>query len=272
MKFVDISMDLHNHKSSAVQKLALTQIGLIFSLFSVINSSNSSRYTFARSTAKMSINPVVISSSVKQTATVIFLHGLGDSGNGWAEAMTQIRQPYVKVICPSASPMPVSLNQGFRMPSWFDLFTLDESGPEDENGIKEAAKLVHSLIDREIETSNVPSSRIALGGFSQGGALALYSAFTYNKPLAGVMALSCWIPLHKTFPAAAISNKDMPIIQCHGDCDPIVPLKWGQLTASILKSFAKNTELKTYRGLMHSSSDMELKDLKKFLETVLPPV
>lgn len=97
--------------------------------------------------------------------------------------------------------MPVSLNQGFRMPSWFDLFTLDESGPEDECGIKEAAKLVHSLIDREIESSKIPSSRIALGGFSQGGALALYSAFTYNKPLAGVMALSCWIPLYKSFPA-----------------------------------------------------------------------
>ncbi|XP_026817282.1 acyl-protein thioesterase 1-like [Rhopalosiphum maidis] len=267
MRFVDISMDLHNHKSSAVQKLALTQIGLIFSLFSVINSSNN---TFANSVANM--NPVVISSSAKQSATVIFLHGLGDSGNGWAEAMTRIRQPYVKVICPSASPMPVSLNQGFRMPSWFDLFTLDESGPEDDEGIKKAAKIVHSLIDREIETYNIPSSRIALGGFSQGGALALYSAFTYDKPLAGVMALSCWIPLHKTFPAAAISNKDMPIMQCHGDCDPIVPLKWGQLTASILKSFAKNTELKTYRGLMHSSSDAELKDLKKFMDVILPPV
>lgn len=102
--------------------------------------------------------------------------------------------------------MPVSLNQGFRMPSWFDLFTLDESGPEDESGIKEAAKLVHSIIDREIESSNVSSSRIALGGFSQGGALALYSALTYDKPLAGVMALSCWIPLHKSFPAVRIKN------------------------------------------------------------------
>lgn len=102
--------------------------------------------------------------------------------------------------------MPVSLNQGFRMPSWFDLFTLDESGPEDESGIKEAAKLVHSIIDREIENSNISSSRIALGGFSQGGALALYSALTYNKPLAGVMALSCWIPLHKSFPAVRIKT------------------------------------------------------------------
>jgi len=114
--------------------------------------------------------------------------------------------------------MPVSLNQGFRMPSWFDLFTLDESGPEDENGIKEAAKLVHSIIDREIETSNIPSSRIALGGFSQGGALALYSAFTYNKPLAGVMALSCWIPLHKTFPAVRIINLFLFLIKYIYDC------------------------------------------------------
>lgn len=100
--------------------------------------------------------------------------------------------------------MPVTMNQGFRMPSWFDLFTLEASGPEDENGIKAAAKLIHSMIDREIETSKVPSNRIVLGGFSQGGALALYSALTYKKPLAGVMALSCWIPLHKSFPAVSI--------------------------------------------------------------------
>jgi len=114
--------------------------------------------------------------------------------------------------------MPVSLNQGFRMPSWFDLFTLDESGPEDDEGIKKAAKMVHSLIDREIEVYNIPSSRIALGGFSQGGALALYSAFTYDKPLAGVMALSCWIPLHKTFPAVRIINLFLFLIKYIYDC------------------------------------------------------
>jgi len=102
--------------------------------------------------------------------------------------------------------MPVTLNQGFRMPSWFDLYTLDESGPEDECGIIEAAKVVHSLIDREIQNSSIPSTRIAIGGFSQGGALALYSAFTYDKPLAGVIALSCWIPLHKSFPAVSMNN------------------------------------------------------------------
>lgn len=97
--------------------------------------------------------------------------------------------------------MPVSLNAGFRMPSWFDLKTLDANGPEDEDGIKRATELIHKMIDDEVKEGIAPH-RIVLGGFSQGGALALYSALIYPKPLAGVMALSCWLPLHKTFPAA----------------------------------------------------------------------
>lgn len=96
--------------------------------------------------------------------------------------------------------MPVTLNNGFQMPSWFDLKTLDASGPEDDEGIKKATNSIHSLIEQE-EALGIASNRIAIGGFSQGGALALYSALTYPKPLACVIGLSCWLPLHKTFPA-----------------------------------------------------------------------
>ncbi|KAL1129050.1 hypothetical protein AAG570_013582 [Ranatra chinensis] len=160
----------------------------------------------------------------------------------------------MKVICPTAPTMPVSLNNGFRMPSWFDLKSLDVGANEDEVGIKKAAEGVHAMIDAE-EKSGIPSNRVVIGGFSQGGALALYSAFTYQKKLAGVMVLSCWLPLHKQFPSAAIGNTDIPIIQCHGDCDPLVPYKWGQMTASVIKQFVKNLEFKTYKGLSHSSSD-----------------
>ncbi|KAG8254581.1 acyl-protein thioesterase [Homalodisca vitripennis] len=104
-----------------------------------------------------------------------------------------------------------------------------------------------------------------------GGALALYSALTFPKKLAGAMALSCWLPLHKSFPAALnAANKETPIFQCHGDCDPIVPYKWGQLTASILKTLVKSTEFRSYRGMMHSSSEEELQDLKSFVEKILP--
>lgn len=153
---------------------------------------------------------------------------------------------------------------------------MDPSGPEDEEGIRRAAEVVHSLIAQEV-AAGIPTKRIVIGGFSQGGALALYSALTFPEPLAGVIALSSWIPLHQRFPAVsetnrftpilislddddydpqdAVGNKNTPLLQCHGDCDPIVPYKWGQMTASLLKQFMTNTEFKTYRGMMHTSCE-----------------
>ncbi|KAG8254580.1 acyl-protein thioesterase [Homalodisca vitripennis] len=110
--------------------------------------------------------PVVIAATAKQTATLIFLHGLGDTGHGWATAITEIRQPYMKVICPTAPTMPVTLNNGYPMPSWFDLKSLEASGPEDEVGIKKAAESIHAMIEAE-EKDGIPSHRIVLGGFSQ---------------------------------------------------------------------------------------------------------
>lgn len=100
--------------------------------------------------------------------------------------------------------MPVTLNNGFKMPSWFDLKSLEARGPEDEAGIKKASESIQSMIDAE-EREGIPANRIVLGGFSQGGALALYTALTYKKPLAGVIGLSCWLPLHKSFPAVSIN-------------------------------------------------------------------
>ena len=99
--------------------------------------------------------------------------------------------------------MPVTLNAGFRMPSWFDLRSLDPSGQEDEEGIRKAAKMVHSMIAEEV-AAGIPTKRIVIGGFSQGGALAIYSALTFPEPLAGVIALSAWLPLHQKFPAVSI--------------------------------------------------------------------
>lgn len=213
--------------------------------------------------------PVILAATAKHTATLIFLHGLGDTGQGWAQAMNAVRAPFMKVVCPTANTIPVTLNAGFRMPSWFDLKTLDESGPEDEDGIKIAATQVHSLIDNEIK-AGIPPERIVIGGFSQGGALAIYSALTFPQRLAGVVALSCWLPLRKSFPGVKKCADDIPIFQCHGDCDPVVPYKWGQMTASALKTLLKNTEFKTYRGLMHNSSEEEMRDIKAFIDKYLP--
>uniref|UniRef100_A0A0P4WH48 palmitoyl-protein hydrolase n=1 Tax=Scylla olivacea TaxID=85551 RepID=A0A0P4WH48_SCYOL len=215
--------------------------------------------------------PVVVNATAKHTATVIFLHGLGDTGHGWASAMAAIGSPHIKFICPTAQVMAVTLNAGFRMPSWFDLKSLDVDGPEDSSGIKRARDSIHTLIEEEVR-AGIPHERILLGGFSQGGALALYSTFTHSKSLAGVVGLSCWLPLRDEFPQAAIGNTGAPILQCHGDCDPIVPYKFGQITSQIIKKFAGNIEFKTYRGMMHSSCDEEMADIRKFISQHLPPV
>ncbi|KAH8418720.1 hypothetical protein KR222_002806 [Zaprionus bogoriensis] len=205
--------------------------------------------------------PVIIEATAKQTATLIFMHGLGDTGHGWSSALAAIRPPFMKVICPTAPTQPVSLNSGFHMPSWFDLVSLDIGGDEDEVGIRSARDNIHGMIRKEV-SAGIPANRIVLGGFSQGGALALYSTLTFDQSLAGVVALSCWLPLHKQFPAAKASSDEVPIFQAHGDYDPVVPYKYGQLSASILKGFMKNVTFKTYSGLSHSSSDEEMKDVK----------
>uniref|UniRef100_A0A8C2M9M4 Acyl-protein thioesterase 1 n=1 Tax=Cricetulus griseus TaxID=10029 RepID=A0A8C2M9M4_CRIGR len=194
----------------------------------------------------------------KATAAVIFLHGLGDTGHGRAEAFAGIRSSHIKYICPHAPVMPVTLNMNM-----------------DESGIKQAAESVKALIDQEVK-NGIPSNRIILGGFSQGGALSLYTALTTQQKLAGVTALSCWLPLRASFPQGPINstNRDISIHQCHGDCDPLVPLMFGSLTVEKLKALVNpsNVTFKVYEGMMHSSCQQEMMDVKQFIDKLLPPI
>jgi len=223
----------------------------------------------AEEKAKMA--PVIVSPSGKHTATLIFLHGLGDTGHGWASSLAEVRQSHVKIVCPTANTIPVTLNSGFQMPAWFDLFSLDPTGQEDESGIEKSKKAITKLIEDEVN-NGIDPSRIVLGGFSQGGALSLYTGLTGKYKLAGIVALSCWLPLHKSFPGALNSNNaEVPIMQAHGDCDPVVPYRWGQQTSTAVKGFVKNHDFKTYKGLSHSSGAAEMQDVQQFLKSRLPP-
>ena len=121
----------------------------------------------------------------------------------------------MKLVCPSARKMPVTLNSGVQMPAWFDLKSLDPAGPEDVSGVKAAAEYVNTLIEAELE-AGISSDRIVLAGFSQGGALSLYTALTTQHRLAGVVGLSCWLPLHTHFSSvdpASVVNRDTPVLQ-----------------------------------------------------------
>ncbi|KAK6474384.1 acyl-protein thioesterase 2-like [Huso huso] len=218
---------------------------------------------------------VTVSGTERETAAVIFLHGLGDNGHGWADSMSSIRLPYVKYICPHAPRIPVTLNMRMMMPSWFDLMGLSPESPEDEAGIKKAADNIKAIIEHEVK-NGIPANRIVLGGFSQGGALSLYTALTSQHKLAGVVALSCWLPLHKSFPQACSSSasQSVAVLQCHGEMDPMIPVQIGAMTSEKLKSFLNPQRLsfKTYPGMMHSSCPEEMAAVKEFIERQLPRV
>jgi len=208
----------------------------------------------------------VVKPQSQHKSTLIFLHGLGDTGQGWSMSFEQLKLQNIKCICPTAPIQPVTLNAGFRMPSWFDIASLSPDADEDAEGIKKASDALKELIASEEKL--VSSENIYVGGFSQGGAVALYTAFTIDKPLAGVIGLSTWMPLHKQFdPQAVKMNRDIPVFQAHGTLDPLVPKLWGDITGELLKKITVKHTYKTY-PIMHSSCQEEMDDVKSFLESL----
>uniref|UniRef100_A0A4W5RDM5 Acyl-protein thioesterase 1 n=1 Tax=Hucho hucho TaxID=62062 RepID=A0A4W5RDM5_9TELE len=192
--------------------------------------------------------PAVVPAARKATAAVIFLHGLGDTGNGWAEAFAGIGTPHVKYMCPQAPIKPVTLNVDSQ---------------EDEAGVKQAS-------EKKVK-NGITSHRIVLGG-----ALSLYSALTTQQKLGGGVALSCWLPLRHSFSQASANsaNKEMHVLQCHGEADPLVPIMFGCLTVEKLKTLCNpsNITFNTYPRMPHSACPEEMMDIKQFIEKQLPPI
>ncbi|CAF3563431.1 unnamed protein product [Rotaria sp. Silwood1] len=227
----------------------------------------------------MSQSPAVILATAKQTATVIFLHGLGDVGTSWLEAFNMYRVPkavpHVKFIFPNAPILRVTLNMGMPMPSWFDIYGLDRNAKEDEQGIAKASKLLNDLVEEEIKHGIQPE-RIIVGGFSMGGAVAIHAALTSPHTLGGILALSTWLPLSTTFPKALVSGDkkvNLPILQCHGDQDSMVQIPWARLTEQGMKAMGfKQYTFKEYRNMDHSSCSEEMEDVSKFIVQNLPKI
>jgi len=211
-----------------------------------------------------------IDAKSSHSATVIFLHGLGDTGQQWSMSLENLGLDHVKFLCPTAPPQPVTLSGGIQMPSWFDIRGLTLEAEEDEDGIQNAAKAIKSLVKAEID-AGIPPERIIIGGFSQGGATAIYTALTMDTNIGGVTLLSTWLPLHKHFPAAAKSNLITPIFQCHGKADNVVSFRWGSATAEKLGEINSKHSFKVYDNMGHHSSDAEMRDLKTFLNQAIPP-
>ena len=179
-----------------------------------------------------------------------------------------------KFIFPNAPQIPITVNMNMRMPGWYDITSFDElaSRSEDEPGILRSQKLFHALIAAEV-SSGIPSDRIVLGGFSQGGAMSLLAGITAPTKLGGIFGLSCYLLLREKLQALVPEgspNKDTPVFMGHGDADPTVKYEWGQLTARTLGEWGWKVDFRTYRGLPHSAAPEEIDDLEGFLNERIP--
>ena len=212
--------------------------------------------------------PVEIPAKAEHDGTFIFLHGFSDSGQEAAEYMGPTIPPNVKLVCPTANKTTVV--QGLQVTSWFDLISFNESDPQDVNGIKQAAIMVNELIEAEI-ASGIPANRIILGGFSQGGALTIHTAMHSQHKLAGVIAMSCWVPLHHELQnTASGKNAKTPFLQCHGKLDTVVTHDWGVLSSKLLKKILDNHRFVSYDHMGHDRCEAELKEVQEFVAQNLP--
>ncbi|GJM13722.1 MAG: carboxylesterase [Pseudohongiella sp.] len=202
-------------------------------------------------------------------ASIIWLHGLGADGSDFAPIVPQLNLPegvVLRYIFPNAPSIPVSINNGFVMPAWYDIKEMDIDRHVDEAQLRESADCVHAFIDREIERG-VDSSRIIVAGFSQGGAVSFEAGLSYPKRLAGIMALSTYFATAAIVEVNPIQN-GIPLFICHGSMDPVVPEVLGQKSVATLKSLGFEPEYKTY-PMEHSLCPPQIGDIAGWIGRVL---
>ena len=205
----------------------------------------------------------------KAQASVIWLHGLGADGNDFAPIVPQLNLSLdfgVHFVFPHAPSIPVTINSGFVMPAWYDIKQLDIDRHVDAEQLKGSASRIHDLIDREI-ARGVDSSKIVVAGFSQGGAVSLEAALSYNQPLAGIMALSTYFA---TANAVKINpaQSSIPILICHGSQDPVVPESLGRKSLTTLEGFGFEPEYHSY-PMEHAVCPKEIEDISNWISRVL---
>ncbi|MEX2131784.1 MAG: alpha/beta fold hydrolase [Pseudohongiellaceae bacterium] len=221
----------------------------------------------------MSLLPAIEIEAPRHTpvnAAIIWLHGLGADGSDFAAIVPQLElaESYgIRFVFPHAPSIPVSINNGYVMPAWYDIFSLelDRRDFSDEQLI-ESAQQIQLLIDREIERG-IDSRRIIVAGFSQGGAVAYHAALSYAEPLGGIMALSTWFATANRF-VINPANQKIPILICHGSQDPVVPEILGQRSQAALQSLGMNPVYRSY-PMEHNVSQREIEDISTWIRQQL---
>ena len=200
-------------------------------------------------------------------SAVIFLHGLGADGHDFEPVVPLFGLPAgaaVRFILPHAPTRPVTINGGMVMRAWYDVREVDLERRPDRTGIVEAAGLVTRLLAREVQRG-IPASRIVLGGFSQGGAMALWTGLRHPERLAGILCLSAYLPLLDSLPGERSEvNRDTPLFLAHGAGDPVVPIERGLATRNRLQELGYDVAWRTY-PVEHSVDLDEVRDVGAWL-------
>jgi phospholipase/carboxylesterase len=214
------------------------------------------------------LETIEIETAPDPRASIIWMHGLGADGNDFAPLADEIALPVaVRYIFPHAPMMPVSINSGYVMRAWYDISDADLRS-EDEDGVRASQQSVEVLLARE-KSRGIGASRIVLAGFSQGGAIALQTGLRHSERLAGVMALSTYVPLaDKLASEANPANREVPIFMAHGTDDPMIAFARAQASRDLLLRQGCAVEWHEYR-MQHSVCPQEIADIGDWLGRVL---
>lgn len=214
---------------------------------------------------------VILEPATAPTASVIWLHGLGADGHDFVPVVDELKLPPslpVRFIFPHARPRPVTINNGYVMRAWYDIKSLGGARVEDDAGIRESAQVVGNYIEEQ-RAAGIAANRIVIAGFSQGGAIALHTGLRYAERLAGIMALSTYLPLQNSVAAeASQANRDIPILMCHGVYDPVLPAAMGVVSRDLLQTMQYPVEWHTY-PMEHSVCAQEIADISAWMQECL---
>ncbi len=208
---------------------------------------------------------VEVTTGADPVGSIIWLHGLGADGYDFEPIVPELRLPAglpLRFVFPHAPVRPVTINGGMAMRAWYDIVSLDAEGRADAAGVRESTALLEGLVAREIERGT-DEDRIVIAGFSMGGAIAINTALTTKRKLAGLMALSTYLPIAAEADRST-SSRDLPVFMGHGTFDPMVLHAWGKATADKLREIGFTIEWHDY-PMAHAVCPEEIRDIREWL-------
>lgn len=219
----------------------------------------------------MSLPPIEIETGPNPTASIVLMHGLGADGNDFvpiAQELDLSSVGPVRFVFPNAPVMPVTINGGYQMPAWYDIYGPNLVQREDEAGLRRSQASIEALIEKE-KSRGIAADRIVVAGFSQGCAMALMTGLRHAEKLAGIVGLSGYLPLAATLAGERhAANHDTPIFLAHGSGDPVVVLERAELSRNLLMQMNYNVDWHEY-PMAHSVCMEEIADLNAWLLRVL---